>query len=135
MKFDIDPVLTLDLKDDIFMNYDKHLYEFLGKNVLNAFYFGLIIKKIFDKLEPEQQYLYSKELRHLVRDIERYNPQIQYWTKKYANKDLFKTIEDIYNNIIWFPDTEDIDKVKVALFLAITIESAIDEDKILPSLH
>ena len=135
MKFDIDPVLTLDLKDDIFMNYDKHLYEVLGKNVLNAFYFGLIIKKIFDKLEPEQQYLYSKELRHLVRDIEQYNSQIQYWTKKYANKDLFNTLEDIYNNIIWFPDTEDIDTIEVALFLAITIESAIDEDKILPSLH
>lgn len=136
MKFEIDPVLILDLRDDIVMNYDKHLYEFLGKNVLNSFYFGLIIKKIYSKLEAVQQYLYSKELRHLTRDIEQYASQIQYWTKKNKNsKSLIESIENIYNNIIWFPNSEDEDKVKVALFLAGTIESAINENEILPDLH
>lgn len=113
---------VLDLRDDFIMNYDKKLYEFIGYDPVKAYQLGMYVTKWFDNLDRDQQYLHAKSLRHLNQDIDIYNQQIQYWANKFSKSegeevDLLEMCDYIYDNLIWFPENEEKDKIKVALFL------------------
>lgn len=120
------------------MNTSKKLYDFIDKDPVKAFYLGMYIKKWFDLLDKEQQYLHSKLLRHNREEIEPYSEQIKFWTSKASYNDgeeinMIEMSEYIFNNLIWNPDTEEIDKVKVALFLGMIIgqNANLDEEELI----
>ena len=122
MNLHVDNIYIEDLRDDIRVNYDYSLYEFIDGDVIKAFYFGYIIKDEFETFDQGRQYLYSKGLRHVGKDIEEYNPQIKYWIDKYIEQikteevDLIEVSEYVLNNLIYF-DPKDI--IKIALFLGL----------------
>lgn len=126
ISFDVDTTFVLDLKDDFIMNETKNLYDFIEKNPIKAFYLGMYVNKWFEILDRKQQYLYSKQLRHNKDNINYYLEQIKYWSTKFTSPevDMIHMSEFIYNNIIWNPDTEDIDKLKVALFLGMAVSQS-----------
>ena len=109
----------LDLRDDVFGNYDLKLYQFINNDPVIAFYFGIFIKKWFNELDQERQLLYSKALRHCDDDLDKYKPQIEFWSKKYSNNeeidlvDLVDFSEYLLNNM--FLDKES-DIINLALF-------------------
>ena len=121
MSLGTDQLYVLDLRDDFIMNYNDSLYEFIDYDPVKAFQLGIYVTKWFDELDKGQQYLHAKDLRHLNKDIDLYNQQIQYWANKFSKPeeevDLVEMCDYIYDNIIWFPEDEDRDRVKVALFL------------------
>lgn len=125
MTLDADVLYVQDLRDDFIMNYDRKLYDFLENDPLKAFYLGIYVNKWFESLNRDQQYLHSKSLRHVQRDISQYIDQIQYFADKYQEIDDNEDINSIhlsnyvFDNIIWF--NEDEDRVKVALFLGLIV--------------
>lgn len=133
VNLNVDTNYILDLHDDFVMNKDNNLYEFIGTDPVLAFYLGANFKKWFEELEKEQQYLYSKQARHNKEHLEKYENQIQFWTKKYPDKkdgvvDLIPMSEYILNNMFYDEDSEELDKVKLAFFLGNLAENETSED-------
>lgn len=129
----IDPRLIDDLHDDFVINTELTLYEFLGKDPVKAFYLGLNFSKWFETLDKEQKYLYSKQIRHNIDDLEKYQTQIKYWSDQFSNKKddvpMVELSEYIINNMFWDSKTEDLDRVKLALFFGLTIDTKRNEQK------
>lgn len=122
------------------MNTSLKLYEFLSKDPLKAFHLGVHVSKWFEHLDKKQMYLHSKLLRHNQEEIEPYREQMKYWTEKFPHEDdqinMIELSEYVFNNLIWNPDTEEIDKVKVALFLGMIVgqNSNLDDEQLLFSI-
>lgn len=121
-----------DLQDDFIMNETLNLYEFIGKDPVKAFYLGYNIKKWFEHLDRNQKYLYSKQIRHNKDDLEKYQSQIEFWTKKFSNEDevdLVEMSEYIINNMFFEEKTEELDRVKLAFFFGQMINNTQANDK------
>ena len=130
IKLAVDPVYILDLKDDIAMNFTDDLYQFIDGDPVRAFHVGMNIKKWFEELEPKQQYLYSKQLRHNKDFLDRYIEQMKFWTDKFPDEeetDLLCLSEYILNNMFWDEETEELDRVKMALFFGQSVRFQIDK--------
>lgn len=130
IKLAVDPVYILDLKDDIAMNFTDDLYQFIDGDPVRAFHVGMNIKKWFEELEPKQQYLYSKQLRHNKDFLDRYMDQMKFWTDKFPDEeetDLLCLSEYILNNMFWDEETEELDRVKMALFFGQSVRFQIDK--------
>jgi hypothetical protein len=117
----VDTNYVLDLQDDIMMNEEKNLYEFIGNDPVKAFYLGYKMHEFFPQLDAEQQYLYSKQIRHNSDSLDKYKEQISFWIKKFnpdetKEVDLCDLSENVLNNMFWDPETEDLDKVKLAFY-------------------
>lgn len=85
----------------------------------------------FEDLEPKQQYLYSKQIRHNKEYLEKYKDQIQYWSDKFANGEdvvLEDLSEYILNNMFWDEKTEELDRIKMAFFFGQSIRYQIDKE-------
>ena len=120
ISFAVDPRYIQDLEDDFIMNEDLTLYEFIGKDPVKAFYLGYNITEWFKYIDRKQKYLYSKQARHNKDDLEKYQSQIEFWSKKYISPepdiDMVLLAEFIINNMFWEEETKDLDKVKLAFF-------------------
>ena len=130
IKLAVSPIYILDLKDDITMNFTKDLYQFIDGDPVKAFHVGMNIKEWFDSLEPRQQYLYSKQLRHNKDFLDRYIEQMKFWTDKFPDEeetDLLCLSEYILNNMFWDEETEELDRVKMALFFGQSVRFQIDK--------
>lgn len=142
VSFAVNSLFVLDLRDDFLMNNDSKLYEFLGKDPVKAFHLGIRVSKWFDLLDKKQQYLHSKSLRHNSEDVKKYVDQITYWAKKFpepsddGNVNTIMLSEYVFNNLIWDED-EEIDKVKVALFLGMIVgkDSSLSDEELIFSIH
>ena len=71
----VDKYYELDLYEDVIMNEDKKLYQFLDNDPVKSYYFGKNIKSWKDSLNDRQVYLYSKDLRRVDINIEKYIEQ------------------------------------------------------------
>lgn len=105
-----------DLREDVLMNENLKLYDFVGNDPVKAFYLGLNIAKWGSDLENSQKYLYNKTMRHLPESIEKYLEQIKFWADQYPNEscDYIDMAEYVYNNMIYFDEK---DNIKMALYL------------------
>lgn len=130
--FVVDSRYVQDLEDDFVMNEDLTLYEFIGKDPVKAFYLGYNINDWFEKIDKKQRYLYSKQARHNKDDLEKYQSQIMFWTKKFSGEeevDMFDLSEFIFNNIFFDKETEESDRIKLAFFLGNAIRSNKKDDE------
>lgn len=111
-----------DLKDDFTMNDKKDLYQFIGGDLVKAFYLGVNLTEWFKELPAEKQYLYSKQIRHNKDNLEKYRKQLTFWTDKFSSKDeeidLVDLSEYILNNMIYEDNS---DEINLALFLGTTV--------------
>ena len=124
ISFAVDPRFVQDLEDDFMVNEDLTLYEFIGKDPIRAFYLGNNITKWFKDIDRKQRYLYSKQARHNNDDLEKYQDQIEYWTRKFPKEgeiSMAELAEFIINNMFWEEKTEELDRVKLAFFFGDTI--------------
>ena len=113
----IDKNYIPDLRDDVFGNYDKNLYQFVGNDPVRAFYFGMHIIEWFKDLDQQRQLLYSKQLRHVGDELGKYEAQVSFWASKFSkeeNINMFEFSEYLLNNM--FYDKES-DIINLALFL------------------
>ena len=141
ISFTVNPLFVLDLRDDFLMNNSKKLYEFIGKDPVKAFHLGVHVSKWFDLLDKKQQYLHSKLLRHNQEEIESYMDQLKYWTEAFPNSskddqiNMIELSEYVFNNMIW--SGEEMDKIKVALFLGMIVgkNSNLDDEQVLYNVH
>lgn len=125
ISFAVDPRFVQDLEDDFMVNEDLTLYEFIGKDPIRAFYLGYNIANWFKSIDRKQRYLYSKLARHNKDALEKYQDQISFWANKYPHDgneiDMTHLSEYIINNMFFDPETEEIDKIKLAFFFGDTI--------------
>ncbi len=141
--FTVNPLFVLDLRDDFLMNTSKRLYEFIGKDPVKAFHLGVHVSKWFEFLDKKQQYLHSKPLRHVQEGVESYMDQMKHWTEAFphASKDdqinMIELSEYVFNNIIWSPEEEESDQIKVALFLGMIVgqNSNLDDEQLIFGVH
>ena len=141
ISFTVNPLFVLDLRDDFLMNNSKKLYEFIGRDPVKAFHLGVHVSKWFDLLDKKQQYLHSKLLRHNQEEIESYMDQLKHWTEAFpsSSKDdqinMIELSEYVFNNMIW--SGEEMDKIKVALFLGMIVgkNSNLDDEQVLYNVH
>lgn len=141
ISFTVNPLFVLDLRDDFLMNNSKKLYEFIGRDPVKAFHLGIHVSKWFDLLDRKQQYLHSKLLRHNQEEIESYMDQLKHWTEAFpsSSKDdqinMIELSEYVFNNMIW--SGEEMDKIKVALFLGMIVgkNSNLDDEQVLYNVH
>lgn len=75
-----------DLFDDVCDNNELHLYDFLGGNIVKAFYFALYFPEWIPQLQDFQIRLYSREMRHIEEKISHLSSQIDYWNSVYRSK-------------------------------------------------
>lgn len=132
ISFAVDPRFVQDLEDDFMVNEDLTLYEFIGKDPIRAFYLGHNITKWFKDINRNQRYLYSKQARHNNDDLEKYQDQIEYWTKKFPKEgeiSMAELAEFIINNMFWEEKTEELDRVKLAFFFGDTIAKAQEQEE------
>lgn len=132
ISFAVDPRFIQDLEDDFMVNEDLTLYEFIGKDPVRAFYLGHNITKWFKDIDRKQRYLYSKQARHNNDDLEKYQNQIEFWSKKFPKKgevSMAELAEFIINNMFWEEKTEDLDRVKLAFFFGDTIAKAQEQEE------
>lgn len=132
ISFAVDPRFVQDLEDDFMVNEDLTLYEFIGKDPVRAFYLGHNITKWFKDINRKQRYLYSKQARHNNDDLEKYQDQIEYWTRKFPKEgeiSMAELAEFIINNMFWEEKTEELDRVKLAFFFGDTIAKAQEQDE------
>ncbi len=126
ISFVVDPYYTQDLRDDVIMNEEKKMYDFIGNDPVKAFYLGYNLEEWFPELEKDQKYLYSKDARHNKDDLEKYQNQIDYWIKQYSKPEdevnLCQLAEYVMNNMIYDPDTEKSDTIKLAFFFGNLIQ-------------
>lgn len=141
ISFTVNPLFVLDLRDDFLMNNSKKLYEFIGRDPVKAFHLGIHVSKWFDLLDKKQQYLHSKLLRHNQEEIESYMDQLKHWTEAFPNSskddqiNMIELSEYVFNNMIW--SGEEMDKIKVALFLGMIVgkNSNLDDEQVLYNVH
>lgn len=129
----VDEYLVPDLEDDFMMNETLDLYEFIGKDLVKAFYLGLYMSDWFKGLSKSQRYLYSKQARHNKEGVQKYSEQIEYWTNKFPGEEneeirMVKLAEFVLSNMFWDEDQEDIDRVKVAFFFGNAISQAVERE-------
>lgn len=127
ISFAVDPRFVQDLEDDFMVNEDLTLYEFIGKDPVRAFYLGYNLAKWFKDINRNKRYLYSKQARHNKDDLEKYESQIEFWSRKFPKKgeiSMVELAEYIINNMFWEEKTEDIDRVKLAFFFGDTIATS-----------
>lgn len=132
ISFAVDPRFVQDLEDDFMVNEYLTLYEFIGKDPVRAFYLGHNITKWFKDINRKQRYLYSKQARHNNDDLEKYQDQIEYWTRKFPKEgeiSMAELAEFIINNMFWEEKTEELDRVKLAFFFGDTIAKAQEQDE------
>ena len=132
ISFAVDPRFVQDLEDDFMVNEDLTLYEFIGKDPVRAFYLGHNISKWFKDIDRKQRYLYSKQARHNNDDLEKYQDQIEFWSKKFPKEgevSMAELAEFIINNMFWEEKTEDLDRVKLAFFFGDTIAKAQEQEE------
>lgn len=141
ISFIVDTLFVLDLRDDFIMNENDKLYDFIGLDPVKAFHLGIRVQKWFDLLDKKQQYLHSKLLRHNKESIEQYSDQIKYWTNQFPSEegqvDMIEMSEYLMDKIVWNSETEEQDKVRVALFLGMLIgqTNPDEEDELLFGVH
>lgn len=127
ISLEVNQLYVPDLHDDFIMNENLKLFQFIDKDPIKAFYLGMYVTKWWDKLDKDQMYLHSKELRHNGPDyIAKYQDQIEYWSKKYDGEediDMIKLAEFLLNNIFY---QEEDDQVRLALHLGMAIGSKIE---------
>lgn len=125
ISFAVDPRFIQDLEDDFMVNEDKTFYDFIGKDPVRAFYLGLYIQKWYSDIDKNQRYLYSKQARHNKDDLEKYQTQMEFWSKKFPKDgdeiDMVELAEYILNNMFWEEGSEEIDLIKMAFFFGNTI--------------
>lgn len=132
ISFAVDPRFVQDLEDDFMVNEDLTLYEFIGKDPVRAFYLGHNITKWFKDIDRKQRYLYSKQARHNNDDLEKYQDQIEFWSKKFPKEgevSMAELAEFIINNMFWEEKTEDLDRVKLAFFFGDTIAKTQEQEE------
>lgn len=129
IKLSVNTVYLIDLKEDFTMNETKDLYQFIDGDPVKAFHIGANIKEWFETLDPIKQYLYSKQLRHNKDDLEKYKEQIKFWAEKFPSKeaDFLELSEFILNNMFWDEESEELDKVKLAIFFGQSLRAQIDK--------
>lgn len=113
----IDKNYIPDLRDDVFGNYDKNLYQFVGNDPVRAFYFGMYIAKWFGDLDQQRQLLYSKQLRHVSDGLSKYEAQVGFWASKFSKDEEINMIEFseyLLNNMFY---DKEFDIINLALFL------------------
>ena len=131
ISFTVDPRFVQDLEDDFMVNETLTLYEFIGKDPVKAFYLGYNLTKWFKDIDRKQRYLYSKQARHNKDDLEKYEAQIEYWTRKFPQeKDvvMVELAEFIINNMFWEEKTKELDQVKLAFFFGDTIARSQEQE-------
>lgn len=125
ISFAVDPRFIQDLEDDFMVNEDQTLYEFIGKDPVRAFYLGYHITNWFKNIDRKQRYLYSKLARHNKDSLEKYQDQIGFWANKFPHDgneiEMAKLAEFVINNIFLDPETEEMDRIKLAFFFGDTI--------------
>lgn len=132
ISFAVDPRFVQDLEDDFMVNEDLTLYEFIGKDPVRAFYLGHNITKWFKDINRKQRYLYSKQARHNNDDLEKYQNQIEYWTRKFPKEgeiSMAELAEFVINNMFWEEKTEELDRVKLAFFFGDAIAKAQEQEE------
>ena len=123
ISFAVDPRFVQDLEDDFMVNEDLTLYEFIGKDPVRAFYLGHNITKWFKDINRKQ--------RHNNDDLEKYQDQIEYWTRKFPKEgeiSMAELAEFVINNMFWEEKTEELDKVKLAFFYGDAIAKAQEQE-------
>ena len=116
----VDKYYELDLYEDVIMNEDKKLYQFLDNDPVKSYYFGKNIKSWKDSLNDKQVYLYSKDLRRVDINIEKYIEQIKFWGNKLDPEEVVNIIEFhqyLLNNMFYLKDE---DVLLVAIYLGET---------------
>lgn len=116
----VDKYYELDLYEDVIMNEDKKLYQFLDNDPVKSYYFGKNIKSWKDSLNDRQVYLYSKDLRRVDINIEKYIKQIKFWGSKLDPEKVVNIIEFhqyLLNNMFY---SKDEDVLLVAIYLGET---------------
>ena len=116
----VDKYYELDLYEDVIMNEDKKLYQFLDNDPVKSYYFGKNIKSWKDSLNDKQVYLYSKDLRRVDINIEKYIEQIKFWGSKLDPEEVVNIIEFhqyLLNNMFYLKDE---DVLLVAIYLGET---------------
>lgn len=116
----VDKYYELDLYEDVIMNEDKKLYQFLDNDPVKSYYFGKNIKSWKDSLNDKQVYLYSKDLRRVDINIEKYIKQIKFWGSKLDPEEVVDIIEFhqyLLNNMFY---SKDEDVLLVAIYLGET---------------
>ena len=116
----VDKYYELDLYEDVIMNEDKKLYQFLDNDPVKSYYFGKNIKSWKDSLNDRQVYLYSKDLRRVDINIEKYIEQIKFWGNKLDPEEVVNIIEFhqyLLNNMFYLKDE---DVLLVAIYLGET---------------
>lgn len=116
----VDKYYELDLYEDVIMNEDKKLYQFLDNDPVKSYYFGKNIKSWKDSLNDRQVYLYSKDLRRVDINIEKYIEQIKFWGSKLDPEEVVNIIEFhqyLLNNMFYLKDE---DVLLVAIYLGET---------------
>lgn len=106
-------IYLADLREDILLNKYK-IYDFLGNDIEKAFWFGFVILDVWDSLQGDQPFLYSKPLRHLSEEVESYQTQITFWCNKYTQEsdNPFDFYAFILNNL-FYDDVLDIIKISI----------------------
>ena len=120
IKLKVDKYYELDLYEDVIMNEDKKLYQFLDNDPVKSYYFGKNIKSWKDSLNDKQVYLYSKDLRRVDINIEKYIKQIKFWGSKLDPEEVVDIIEFhqyLLNNMFY---SKDEDVLLVAIYLGET---------------
>ena len=116
----VDKYYELDLYEDVIMNEDKKLYQFLDNDPVKSYYFGKNIKSWKDSLNDKHVYLYSKDLRRVDINIEKYIEQIKFWGSKLDPEEVVNIIEFhqyLLNNMFYLKDE---DVLLVAIYLGET---------------
>jgi hypothetical protein len=130
--FEVSQIFIDDLKDDFIMNHKLNLYEFIGGDVVKAFYLGLNIREWMQFLDKEQQYLHVKLLRHNKEGLDKYQSQIIYWINKYPKEEAKadNILTYLLNNMMfWDREKETEDMVRLALFFGIAETDAKNDKK------
>lgn len=117
----IGPFYLDDLHDDVMMNTDLNLFEFIDNDPIKAFYMGYKLQEWFEELSVEQKYLYSKQARHIKDGMDKYKEQVNFWSNKYHDNEEDVSIVDyteyMLNNMFW---EDDEDKIRFAFFFGKT---------------
>lgn len=104
-----------DLHDEFLVNTEQEFWEFINEEIDTAYYLGMHFDKWFKELKDlDKQFLYSISARHCNDDLDKYQDQVSFWSKKYTNKidsnevDMVDMSEFILNHIIFQPEDEDL---------------------------
>ena len=131
IKLKISEIYLEDLKEDIILNIFP-MYDFLGKDIEKAFWFGYVFLEVIDKLQGIQPYLYSKPLRHITEEILPYQNQLNFWNDKYwkvtdkKDTEIFDLYSYILNNMFY---NNDLDCIKIAVRFGELIHKKLNNEK------